>query len=147
MVTLEQLLKKGEKVVKGEKKKPKENELRNRYNLDALLEIAKRTLKNGEAYQYPHGEFADVIGFEPVAKTKKLVRDENGKIIDEIEIEYNVSLPNDLRVFIESKNIEGFEDTVRIRMSRNGNVIVEPYKEFQIRKKKNLKKKKKIYEK
>lgn len=47
MATLEELLGKGEKVVKGEKKKPKESEIRERYNLDALIEIAKRTLKNG----------------------------------------------------------------------------------------------------
>jgi hypothetical protein len=91
MVTLEELLGEGEKVVKGEKKKPKEGEIRERYNFDALIEIAKRTLKNKEAYKYPHKEFAEVIGFEPVGKMKRPT--DSGGIIED---EYNISLPNDL---------------------------------------------------
>jgi|Cruoilmetagenom7_1024161.scaffolds.fasta_scaffold92350_1 hypothetical protein len=134
MTTLEELLEEGEKVIKEEKKKPKESELRDRYNLDALLEMAKRTLIEGETYRYPHKEFAEVIGFEPIAKIKRPIRDERGNVIGRKETEYNVSIPNDLRAFIESKNIDRFDDTVRIRMDRKGNVIVEPYKEFQRRK-------------
>jgi hypothetical protein len=134
MTTLEELLEEGEKVIKEEKKKPKESELRDRYNLDALLEMAKRTLIEGETYRYPHKEFAEVIGFEPIAKIKRPIRDERGNVIERKETEYNVSIPNDLRAFIESKNIDRFDDTVRIRMDRKGNVIVEPYKEFQRRK-------------
>ena len=134
MTTLEELLEEGEKVIREEKKKPKESELRDRYNLDALLEMAKRTLIEGETYRYPHKEFAEVIGFEPIAKIKRPIRDERGNVIERKETEYNVSIPNDLRAFIESKNIDRFDDTVRIRMDRKGNVIVEPYKEFQRRK-------------
>ena len=134
MTTLEELLEEGEKVIKEEKKKPKESELRDRYNLDALLEMAKRTLIEGETYRYPHKEFAEVIGFEPIAKIKRPIRDERGNVMERRETEYNVSIPNDLRAFIESKNIDRFDDTVRIRMDRKGNVIVEPYKEFQRRK-------------
>jgi len=134
MTTLEELLEEGEKVIKEEKKKPKESELRDRYNLDALLEMAKRTLIGGETYRYPHKEFAEVIGFEPIAKIKRPIRDERGNVIERKETEYNVSIPNDLRAFVESKNIDRFDDTVRIRMDRKGNVIVEPYKEFQRRK-------------
>jgi len=142
MTTLEELLEEGEKVIKEEKKKPKESELRDRYNLDALLEMAKRTLIEGETYRYPHKEFAEVIGFEPIAKIKRPIRDERGNVIERKETEYNVSIPNDLRAFIESKNIDRFDDTVRIRMDRKGNVIVEPYKEFQRRKdKKKIKRK------
>jgi hypothetical protein len=139
MVTLEELLGEGEKVVKGEKKKPKEGEIRERYNFDALIEIAKRTLKNKEAYKYPHKEFAEVIGFEPVGKMKRPT--DSGGIIED---EYNISLPNDLRAFIESKPIEGFDDTVRIRMSREGKVVVEPYKEYQKRLKQRKEKRRKI---
>jgi hypothetical protein len=127
MVTLEELLKKGEKVVKGEKKKPKEGEIRGRYNLDALIEIAKITLKRGEAYKYPHRDFAELIGFDPVGKIQ---RPASGGLVED---EFNISLPADLRAFIESGPIEGFDDTVRIRMNREGKVIVEPYKEFQKR--------------
>ena len=128
MVTLEALLKKGEKVEKGAKKKPEESELRERYNIDALLEIAKRTLKAGEAYKYPHREFAAVIGFEPVGKIQ---RSSGGK--DVVEDDYNISLPNDLRAFIESGPVDGFDDTVRIRMNRERKVVVEPYREYQKR--------------
>jgi len=138
MVTLEELLREGEKVVKGEKKKLKESEIRERYNFDALIEIAKRTLKSGEAYKYPHKEFAEVIGFDPVGKIKRPTN--SGGIIEEV---YNISLPNDLRAFIESFPIEGFDDTVRIRMSREGKVIVEPYKDYKDRIDKRRKKKKK----
>ena len=127
MSTLEDLLEKGEKVVKGEKKKPKESEIRERYNLDALIEIAKITLKSGEAYKYPHKEFAELIRFEHVGKIQRPV---SGGVTED---EYNVSLPNDLRAFIENGPIEGFDDTIRIRMNREGKVIVEPYKEFQKR--------------
>lgn len=127
MVTLEELLKKGKKVVKGEKKKPKESDMRYRYNLDALLEIAKITLKQGETYKYPHKEFAELIGFDPVGKIQ---RPASGGIVED---DFNISLPADLRAFIESGPIEGFDDTVRIRMNREGEVIVEPYKEFQKR--------------
>ncbi|VUT24282.1 MAG: hypothetical protein MASP_00427 [Candidatus Methanolliviera sp. GoM_asphalt] len=134
MTTLRELLEEGEKVIKEEKKKPKESELRDRYNLDALLEMAKRTLIEGETYRYPHKEFAEVIGFEPTAKIKRPIRDGRGNVMERRETEYNVSIPNDLRAFIESKNIDRFDDTVRIRMDRKGNVIVEPYKEFQRRK-------------
>lgn len=134
MTTLRELLEEGEKVIKEEKKKPKESELRDRYNLDALLEMAKRTLIEGETYRYPHKEFAEVIEFEPIAKIKRPIRDERGNVMERRETEYNVSIPNDLRAFIESKNIDRFDDTVRIRMDRKGNVIVEPYKEFQRRK-------------
>jgi hypothetical protein len=77
--------------------------LRDRYNLDALLEMAKRTLIEGETYRYPHKEFAEVIGFEPIAKIKRPIRDERGNVIERKETEYNVSIPNDLRAFIESK--------------------------------------------
>ena len=141
MVTLEELLRKGEKVVKGEKKKPKESEIRERYNLDALFEIAKRTLKSGEAYKYQHKDFAEVIGFDPIGKIKRPT--DSGGIIED---EYNISLPSDLRAFIESypSPIEGFDDTVRIRMSRDGKVIVEPYKNYKDRINKKRKKKKKI---
>ena len=82
MTTLRELLKKGEKVIKEEKKKPKESELRDRYNLDALLEMAKRTLIEGETYRYPHKEFAEVIGFEPIAKIKRPIRDERGNVME-----------------------------------------------------------------
>lgn len=128
MATLEELLGKGEKVVKGEKKKPKESEIRERYNLDALIEIAKRTLKNGEAYKYPHKEFAEIIGFNPVGKIRRPAN--SGDITEE---NYNISLPNDLRAFIESKPIEDFDDTVRIRMSRDEKVVVEPFKAYKKR--------------
>jgi len=138
MVTLEQLLKKGEKVEKGAKKKPEESELRERYNIDALLEIAKRTLKAGEAYKYPHREFAAVIGFEPVGKIQ---RPASGA---QVEDEYNVSLPNDLRAFIESGPVDGFDDTVRIRMNREGKVVVEPYKEYQKRLKQRRERSRKV---
>lgn len=128
MVTLEELLEKGEKVLKGEKKKkPKESEIRERYNLDALIDIAKVTLKQGEAYKYPHREFAELIGFDPVGKIQ---RPASGGIVND---NFNISLPADLRAFIESEPIDGFDDTVRIRMSRDGKVVVEPYKEFQKR--------------
>lgn len=127
MITLEELLKKGETVVKGEKKKPKESEIRDRYNLDALIEIAKITLKRGEAYKYPHKEFSELIGFDPVGKIQ---RPASGGTVDGA---FNISLPADLRAYIESGPIEGFDDTVRIRMNREGKVIVEPYKEFQKR--------------
>jgi hypothetical protein len=140
MTTLEELFEKGKKVIK-EKKRPKESELRDRYNIDALLEIARRTLIEGETYRYPHKEFAEVIGFDPISIIKRPIKDEEDRIIERIETEYNVSIPNDLRAFIESKNIDRFDDTVRIRMDRKGNVIVEPYKEFQSRKDKKLKKK------
>ena len=138
MVTLEELLGEGEKVAKGEKKKPKESEIRERYNFDALIEIAKRTLKNKEAYKYPHKEFAEVIGFEPVGKMKRPT--DSGGIIED---EYNISLPNDLRAFIESKSIEGFDDTVRIRMSRDRKIVVEPFTEYQRRLEKRKKTRKK----
>ena len=138
MVTLEELLGEGKRVVKGEKKKPKESEIRERYNFDALIEIAKRTLKNKEAYKYPHKEFAEVIGFEPVGKMKRPT--DSGGIIED---EYNISLPNDLRAFIESKPIEGFDDTVRIRMSREKKVVVEPFKEYQKRLKQRKEKRRK----
>jgi len=128
MATLEELLEKGERAVKGEKKKPKESEIRERYNLDALIEIAKRTLKRGEAYKYPHKGFAEVIGFNPVGTIRRSTN--NGRIVED---EYNISLPNDLRAFIESQHIEGFDDTVRIRMNRGGKVIVEPYKDYKDR--------------
>ncbi|MBA7529054.1 hypothetical protein ES705_21246 [subsurface metagenome] len=137
MATLEELIRKGEKVVKGEKKKPKENEIRERYNLDALIEIAKRTLKSKEAYKYPHKEFAEVIGFDPMGKIK---RPASGGVLED---EYNISLPNDLRAFIESGPMDGFDDTVRIRMSRERKVIVEPYKDYKDRIDKKRKKKKK----
>jgi len=127
MVTLEELLEKGEKVVKGEKKKPRESEIRKRYNLDALIEIAKITLEQGEAYKYPHREFAELIGFDPVGKMQ---RPASGGLVED---DFNISLPVDLRAFIESKTIEGFDDTVRIRMNREGKVVVEPYKEYQKR--------------
>jgi len=127
MVTLEDLLGKGEKVVKGEKKKPKESEIRERYNLEALLEIAKRTLKRGEAYKYPHREFAELIGFEHVGKIQ---RPASGSLVED---DFNISLPADLRAFIETQHIEGFDDTVRIRMNREGKVVVEPFKEYQKR--------------
>lgn len=126
MVTLEELLRKGEKLKKV-KKEPKESEIRDRYNLDALIEIAKRTLKDGEAYTYPHKEFAEVIGFNPVGKIRRST--DSGDIIEE---EYNISLPNDLRAFIESRPIEDFDDTVRIRMS-GSEVVVEPFKEYKKR--------------
>jgi len=138
MVTLEELLGEGKRVVKGEKKKPKESEIRERYNFDALIEIAKRTLKNKEAYKYPHKEFAEVIGFEPVGKMKRPT--DSGGIIED---EYNISLPNDLRAFVESKPIEGFDDTVRIRMSREKKVVVEPFKEYQKRLKQRKEKRRK----
>jgi hypothetical protein len=138
MVTLEALLKKGEKVEKGAKKKPEESEMRERYDLDALIEIAKRTLKAGEAYKYPHREFAAVIGFEPVGKIQ---RSSGGK--DVTEDDYNISLPNDLRTFLESGPVDGFDDTVRIRMNREGKVVVEPYKEYQKRLKQRREKKRK----
>jgi hypothetical protein len=138
MATLEELLREGERVVKGEKKKPKESEIKERYKLDALVEIAKRTLKSREVYKYPHKEFAEVIGFNPIGKIKRPT-DSGG----EIEEEYNISLPNDLRAFIESKPIEGFDDTVRIRMSRDGKVVVEPYKEYQKRLKQRKEKRRK----
>ena len=137
MVTLEGLLEKGEKVVKGEKKKPRESEIRERYNLDALFEIAKITLEQGEAYKYPHKEFADVIGFDPVGKMQ---RPASGGLVED---DFNISLPADLRAFIETQHIEGFDDTVRIRMNREGKVVVEPYKEFQKRLEKRRKTKKK----
>ena len=127
MVTLEALLKKGEKVEKGAKKKPEEKDLRERYNMDALLEIAKRTLKSGEAYKYPHQEFAAVIGFEPVGKIQRQAK---GALVED---DFNISLPNDLRAFLENGPLEGFDDTVRIRMNREGKVVVEPYKEYQKR--------------
>jgi hypothetical protein len=127
MVNLEELIEKGEKVVKGEKKKPNESEIRERYNLDAIIEIAKITLKNGEAYKYPHKEFSDLIGFNPVGRIQRPAS--SGFVGDE----FNISLPADLRAFIESGPIEGFDDTVRIRMNREGKVIVEPYKEYQKR--------------
>ena len=139
MVTLDELLREGEKVVKGEKKKPKESEIKERYNLDALIEIAKRTLKSGEAYRYPHKEFAEVIGFNPIGKIKRPTN--SGGITEDI---YNISLPSDLRAFIESCPIEGFDDTVRIRMSRDKKVIVEPYKDYKDRIYKKRKKKKKM---
>ena len=138
MVTIEELLRKGEKVVEGEKKKPKESEIRERYNFDALLEIAKRTLKSKEAYKYPHKDFAEVIGFDSVGKIKRLT--DSGGIIED---EYNISLPSDLRAFIESRLIEGFDDTVRIRMSREGKIIVEPYRDYRDRVDKKKKKSKK----
>lgn len=138
MVTLEELLGEGKRVVKGEKKKTKESEIRERYNFDALIEIAKRTLKNKEAYKYPHKEFAEVIGFEPVGKMKRPT--DSGGIIED---EYNISLPNDLRAFVESKPIEGFDDTVRIRMSREKKVVVEPFKEYQKRLKQRKEKRRK----
>ena len=138
MVTLEQLLKRGEKVEKGARKKPEEKEMRERYNMDALLEIAKRTLKSGEAYKYPHREFAAVIGFEPVGQIQ---RSSDGK--DVVEDDYNISLPNALRAFIESGPVDGFDDTVRIRMNREGKVVVEPYKEYQKRLKQRREKKRK----
>ena len=140
MVTLEELLEKGEKVVKGQKKKPKESEIRERYDLDALVEIAKMTLKRGEAYKYPHRDFAELIGFDPVGKIQ---RPASGGIVED---EFNISLPADLRAFIESKPIEGFDDTVRIRMNREGKVVVEQYKEYQKRleKRRKTKKKKRI---
>jgi len=138
MVKLEELLGEGEKVIKGEKKEPKESEMRERYNVDALTEIAKRTLKNGEAYKYPHKEFAEVIGFDPVGKIKRPTN--SGGIIED---KYNISLPNDLRAFIESKPIEGFDDTVRIRMSREKKVVVEPFKEYQKRLKQRKEKRRK----
>jgi len=128
MASLEELLKRGEKVVKGEKKKPGESEIKERYNLESLVEIAKQTLKSGEAYKYPHKEFAEVIGFDPVGKIKRTT---NSAGITEDE--YNISLPSDLRAFIENKPIEGFDDTVRIRMSRDEKVIVEPYKDYKNR--------------
>jgi hypothetical protein len=137
MVTLEDLLKKGEKVEKGAKKKPEESEMRARYNVDDLLEIAKRTLKSGEAYKYPHRDFADLIGFEPVGKIQ---RPASGQ---QMEDEYNVSLPNDLRAFLEGGPVNGFDDTVRIRMNREGKVVVEPYREYQKRLKKRREKSKK----
>lgn len=138
MVTLEGLLEKGERVVKGEKKKPKESEIRERYNLDALVEMAKITLKSGEAYKYPHKEFAEVIGFDPVGKMQRPAS--GGSVTED---EYNISLPNDLRAFIESGPIEGFDDTVRIRMNREGKVVVEPYKEYQKRLKQRKEKRRK----
>ena len=138
MATLEDLLNRGEKVVKGEKKKPKESDIKERYNLDALVEIAKRTLKSGEAYKYPHKEFAEVIGFNPIGKIKRPTN--SGDITED---EYNISLPNDLRAFIESSQIEGFDDTVRIRMGREGKVVVEPYKEYKDRIDKKKKRRKK----
>jgi hypothetical protein len=138
MVTLEELLREGKKVVKGEKKKPKESEIRERYNFDALTEIAKRTLKNGEAYKYPHKEFAEVIGFDPIGKIKRPTN--SGGIIED---KYNISLPNDLRAFIENSKIESFDDTVRIRMSRDGKIVVESYKEYQKRLEKRRKTRKK----
>jgi len=137
MVNLEELLGKGEKVVKGEKKKPKESEIRERYNLDALLEIAKRTLKSGEAYKYPHREFAEVIKFEPVGKIQ---RPASGGVVED---DFNISLPADLRAFIETQHIEGFDDTVRIRMNREGKVVVEPFKEYQKRLKQRKEKRRK----
>jgi len=127
MVTLEELLKKGEKVVKNSKKKPKERDIKELYNLDALLEIAKRTLKSGDVYKYPHKEFAELIGFNPVGKIQRPAS--RGVLKDD----YNISIPNDLRAFIESGPLEGFDDTVRIRMSRDGRVVVEPYKQYQKR--------------
>ena len=141
MVTLEELLGEGEKVVKGEKKKPKESEIRERYNIDALIEIAKRTLKSEEAYKYPHKEFAEVIGFEPVGKIKRPTN--SGGIIED---KYNISLPNDLRAFIENSKIEGFDDTVRIRMSRDGKIVVEPFTEYQkrLKKRREQRRKKKV---
>ena len=138
MATLEDLLKEGEKVVKGEKKKPQESDIKERYNLDALVEIAKRTLKSGEAYKYPHKEFAEVIGFNPIGKIKRPTN--SGDITED---EYNISLPNDLRAFIESCSLEGFDDTVRIRMGREGKVIVEPYKDYKDRIDKRKKRRKK----
>ena len=138
MVTLEELLREGEKVVKGEKKKPKESEIRERYNFDALIEIATRTLKSGEAYKYPHKEFADVVGFNPVGKIQRPTNSGDIK-----EDEYNISLPNDLRAFIESQPIEGFDDTVRIRMNREGKVVVELFKEYQKRLKQRKEKRRK----
>ena len=139
MVTLEELLGEGKKVVKGEKKKPKESEVRERYNFDALIEIAKRTLKNKEAYKYPHKEFAEVIGFNPIGKIKRPT--DGGGITED---KYNISLPNDLRAFIENSKIESFDDTVRIRMNREGKVIVEPFIEYRkrIEKKRKTRKKK-----
>lgn len=127
MATLEDLLEKGEKVVKGEKKKPRESEIRERYNLDALIEIAKITVKRGEAYKYPHKDFAELIGFDPVGKIQ---RPASGGLVED---DFNISLPADLRAFIETQHIEGFDDTVRIRMNREGKVVVEPYKEYQKR--------------
>ena len=138
MVTLKELITKGERVVKGEKKKPKESEIRERYNVDALTEIAKRTLKSGEAYKYPHKEFAEVIGFDPIGKIKRPTS--SGGVIED---KYNISLPNDLRVFIENSKIEGFDDTVRIRMSRDGKIVVEPFTEYQRRLEKRKKTRKK----
>jgi hypothetical protein len=138
MVTLEELLREGEKVVKGEKKRPKESDIRERYNFDALIEIAKRTLKSREAYKYPHKEFAEVIGFDPMGKMQRPLN--SGGVVDD---EYNISLPNDLRAFIESGHIEEFDDTVRIRMNREGKVVVEPYKEYQKRLKQRKEKRKK----
>ena len=119
------------------KKKPKESEIRERYNLDALIEIAKRTLKSGVAYKYPHKEFAEVIKFEPVGKIQ---RPASGGLVGG---DFNISLPADLRAFIETQHIEGFDDTVRIRMNREGKVVVEPYKEYQKRLEKRRKTKKK----
>ena len=138
MATLEDLLKKGEVVIKGEKKKPGESDIKGRYNLDALIEIAARTLKSNEAYKYPHKEFADVIGFNPIGKIKRPTN--SGDITED---EYNISLPNDLRAFIESTTIVGFDDTVRIRMNRDGYVVVEPYKEYQKRLKQRKEKRRK----
>lgn len=139
MVTLEELLEKGEKAIKGEKNRPKESEIRNRYNLDALLEIVRRTLKSGGAYKYPHREFAEVVGFDPVGKIQRHTN--SGVMSDD---KYNISLPSDLRAFIESAPIEGFDDTVRIRMNREGKVVVEPYKEYQKRLKQRREKRRKI---
>ena len=138
MASLEELLKRGERVVKGEKKKPGESEIRERYNLEALVEIATQTLKSGEAYKYPHKEFAEVIGFDHIGKIKRPTN--SGDITED---EYNISLPSDLRAFIESGPIEGFDDTVRIRMSRDGYVVVEPYKEYQKRLKQRKEKRRK----
>ncbi len=73
MATLEELLREGEKLEEV-KKKPKESEIRERYNLETLIEIAKRTLKNGEAYKYPHKEFAEVIGFNPNWENKEICK-------------------------------------------------------------------------
>jgi hypothetical protein len=133
MVTVEELLEKGKKVVKGMKEKPKVGKVKERYNIDALFEIAKRTLKDGAAYEYPHKEFAEVIGFEPTAKMKRSIKDSEGKVIRKEETVYNVSIPVELRNFIESRKIEGFNDTVRIKMDRSGHIVVEPYKEYKKR--------------
>lgn len=133
MTTLEELFALGKEV--RAKYVTKQALERKGYDLDSLIKIARRTLEEGgKGYKYPLKEFAEVIGFEPKGRIKR-----EDKIA-----ETNISLPNDLRNFIEKKRIEGFDDTVRIRMDREGMVIVEPYKRYleRLEKKKRGKKEK-----